>query len=330
MNASGATSITPRSRCWRDALGLEHVVERVEQRAQVRVDLRHQVAGEEAEPLAGLDRRAGEDDPVDLAPAERGRGERHRQERLARAGRPDPERDRVVADRVDVALLVDGLGRDLGGAVAPDDVLEDPAPATRARRAPGSPPRSCPGAISWPCAISSESSRTTAAAASTASASPSSVSTLPRRKTSQSRWPRAPAARRPRCRRARSRPRCRARAACAPRSRYAPSASRTRADARLPSARPPALRHHDLHHLAHVLRARWRRSPRSRRRRSRRARRRRARRGGSPRSAPPRTPPGRRAPAGRRRGTGSAASSRRLRSRRSTASSSSAPSLAAF
>ena len=96
MNASGATSITPRSRCWRDLLGLEHVVQRVEQRPQVRVDLGHQVAGQEAEPLAGLDRGAGEDDPVDLAAAERGGGQRDREERLAGAGRADAEGDRVV------------------------------------------------------------------------------------------------------------------------------------------------------------------------------------------------------------------------------------------
>ena len=58
MKASGATSITPRSRCVGDPLGIHHVVQRVEQRAQVGIDLGHQVAGEEAEPLAGLDRRA--------------------------------------------------------------------------------------------------------------------------------------------------------------------------------------------------------------------------------------------------------------------------------
>ena len=50
-----------------DLLGLEHVVERVEERAQVGVDLGGDVAGQEAEPLAGLDGRAGEDDPVHLA-----------------------------------------------------------------------------------------------------------------------------------------------------------------------------------------------------------------------------------------------------------------------
>ena len=108
-----------------DLLGLEHVVQRVKQRPQVRVHLGHQVAGQEAEPLSRLDRGAREDDPVDLATAERGRGERDRKEGLAGTCRADPERDRVVADRVDVALLVDGLGRDLGVAVAPDDVLED-------------------------------------------------------------------------------------------------------------------------------------------------------------------------------------------------------------
>ena len=48
------------------ALGLDHVVERVVERAQVGVDLGHEVAGQEAEPLARLDRGPGEDDAVDL------------------------------------------------------------------------------------------------------------------------------------------------------------------------------------------------------------------------------------------------------------------------
>ena len=108
-------------------VGVEHVVERVVQRAQVRVDLREQVAGQEAEPLAGLDRGAREDDAADLALGQRRDGERHRQVGLAGAGRADPERDRVVADRVDVALLVDRLRRDLRAAMAPDDVVEDVA-----------------------------------------------------------------------------------------------------------------------------------------------------------------------------------------------------------
>src|SRR4051812_16502045 len=47
----------------RQLVRVEHVVERVEQRAQVRIDLREHVARQEAEPLAGLDRRPREDDP---------------------------------------------------------------------------------------------------------------------------------------------------------------------------------------------------------------------------------------------------------------------------
>ena len=54
-----------------DPVGVEHVVERVEERPQVGVDLGLDVAGQEAEPLAGLDRRAGEDDPLHLALGQR-------------------------------------------------------------------------------------------------------------------------------------------------------------------------------------------------------------------------------------------------------------------
>ena len=46
------------------ALGAQHVVQGVVERPQVRVDLGHEVAGQEAEPLARLDCRAGEDDAV--------------------------------------------------------------------------------------------------------------------------------------------------------------------------------------------------------------------------------------------------------------------------
>jgi hypothetical protein len=177
-----------------DPLGLEHVVQRVEQRPQVGVDLRHQVAGQEAEPLAGLDRRTGEDDPVDLAAAERGGGQRDREEGLAGARRADPEGDRVVPDRVDVALLVDRLGRDLGRAVAPDDVLED------ARRRLVLVERAetasiVPGAISCPWAISSDSSRTTARAASTWRRRPLEREHVAAQVDAHSRCPRARAAR---------------------------------------------------------------------------------------------------------------------------------------
>ena len=115
-----------------DLLGVDHVVQRVEQRPQVGIDLRHQVAGQEAEALAGLDRRARQDDPVDLLAAQRRSRQRDGEERLAGAGRPDPERDGALADRVDVALLADRPRRDARRAVPPDHVVEH-----RGRRAVG-------------------------------------------------------------------------------------------------------------------------------------------------------------------------------------------------
>ena len=60
----------------------------------------------------------------DLAIDERGHRERHREVGLARAGRTDPERHRGAPDRVDVALLVERLRRDLLAAMTPDDVVQ--------------------------------------------------------------------------------------------------------------------------------------------------------------------------------------------------------------
>ena len=94
------------------ALGLDHVVERVVERTQVGVDLGHEVAGQEAEPLARLDRRPGEDDAVDLLGLQRLHRHGHRQPALAGAGRADAEGDDVVADGVDVALLAARLRPD--------------------------------------------------------------------------------------------------------------------------------------------------------------------------------------------------------------------------
>src|SRR5690349_24354154 len=106
-------------------LRVHRVVKRVEEWAHVRVDLRKDIAGKEAETLAGLDRRSREDDPPDLPFAQRRDGERDREVRLAGARGADAKRDRALADRVDVVLLRDGLRRDLLAAVRPDDVLED-------------------------------------------------------------------------------------------------------------------------------------------------------------------------------------------------------------
>src|SRR4030095_7612037 len=90
-----------------------------------RIHLRKHVAGEEAEPLTGLHRRAGEDDAADLALLHGRDRKGHSKVGLPRSGGADAEGDRALADRVDVALLVDGLRRDLRPAVTPDDVLED-------------------------------------------------------------------------------------------------------------------------------------------------------------------------------------------------------------
>jgi hypothetical protein len=57
--------------------------------------------------------------------------ERDREIRLARAGGADRERDRALANRVDVALLHHRLGSDLLAAVAPHDVLEHLADVLR-------------------------------------------------------------------------------------------------------------------------------------------------------------------------------------------------------
>src|SRR6266540_1283591 len=114
-----------------DPVGLEHVVQRVEQRPQVRIDLREHVARQEAEPLPGLHSKARGGDPRHLALLQRSDGERHREVRLARAGRADAERHRAAADLVDVVLLRHRLGRDLLAAVAPYDVVEDLADVVR-------------------------------------------------------------------------------------------------------------------------------------------------------------------------------------------------------
>ena len=66
MKASGATSISPFSMSAAELLAVDHVVERVEQRPEVRVDLLRDGAGQEAEALPRLHRRPREDDAADL------------------------------------------------------------------------------------------------------------------------------------------------------------------------------------------------------------------------------------------------------------------------
>ena len=109
----------------RQPLAVDHVVERVEQRPEVRVDLLAHGAGQEPEALPRLHRRSCEDDAAHLLAEERADGHGRGQVRLAGAGRPDAERDGVAADGVHVQLLVDGARAHLAAAVRPHHVAVD-------------------------------------------------------------------------------------------------------------------------------------------------------------------------------------------------------------
>ena len=249
------------------------------------------------------------------------------QPRLAGARRADAERDRVAADRVDVALLVDALGRDLRRAVAPDDVLEHlggrRAAVERAGDRADRARRDLVAALDEVGDLARRPRRPR----STASSSPSSVTTLPRRKTSQSTC--RSISRRTassRARPARPRPRWRARSAASRRER--PRC--TCAGDALAVGAAVDRGHHGLHHGAHVLRRRRAGLGDGVGRRARAARRRTARRAGSRRSARPRPPRRRRARRGRRRGTARRRRGGACARGAGRATSSSSPSFAAF
>src|SRR5690606_28492188 len=86
-------------------LGGQEVVQRVVERLHVRIDLLLHVAGQEAEPFAGLDGRAAEDDTVDVAADHHRHAHRNREIGLARARRADPEGEFVGKEVLDIGLL---------------------------------------------------------------------------------------------------------------------------------------------------------------------------------------------------------------------------------
>ena len=98
-----------------DAVRPHEVVERVVQGTQVGVNLLRQVAGQKAQLLAGLHRRAGEDDALHRATLEGVHRAGHRQVGLAGTGRADAEGDVVLGDVVQVHGLV-GRARTQVGA----------------------------------------------------------------------------------------------------------------------------------------------------------------------------------------------------------------------
>ena len=101
--------------------------QRVVERPHVRIDLLGEIARQEAQPLAGLDRRTRQDDARDLAAIQRRDRHRHREIGLARPGRPDRDRDVVFLDQVDITTLRQVLRADRLERSAQDvlvDVLE--------------------------------------------------------------------------------------------------------------------------------------------------------------------------------------------------------------
>ena len=97
--------------------GAQDVVQRLPDRGQIRVDLLVQIAGQKAQLLACLDRRAGDDQPVHLSAPQQGRAIGRRQKCLAGARRSDAEGQFAPAQHVQIGGLGLGLGHD-GAALA--------------------------------------------------------------------------------------------------------------------------------------------------------------------------------------------------------------------
>ena len=107
----GATSIDVALQQLFDAIAFEHVVKRIVEGAEIGIDLFLQGAGQKAEPLAGLDRGAGEDDARHLLVDQRGNRHGDGEIGFAGPGRADAEYQVVAFDGFDVAALIDGFRR---------------------------------------------------------------------------------------------------------------------------------------------------------------------------------------------------------------------------
>ena len=88
-NASGATSIVPRSASRPKCPGSSISYSASYSGSQVRIDLLRDVAGQEAEPLPRFDGRTREDDALDLLVPQRLHRHRDGEVGLAGAGRAD-------------------------------------------------------------------------------------------------------------------------------------------------------------------------------------------------------------------------------------------------
>ncbi len=88
-----------------ELIGRQHVVEGVEHRPQVGVDLVAQIARQKAQALAGLDRRPRQDDALDLPGHQQIDRGGDREIGLAGAGRPEPENQLAFAQCLDIGGL---------------------------------------------------------------------------------------------------------------------------------------------------------------------------------------------------------------------------------
>ena len=95
----------PRAHPPHHLFGRHHIMQRVVEGAQIGVDLLLQVAGQEAEPLARLHRRARQHDAVHRAGLQHGDGLGHREVGLAGAGRADAEHHLRARQRLHVGGL---------------------------------------------------------------------------------------------------------------------------------------------------------------------------------------------------------------------------------
>ena len=107
----------------RNLVEAHHIVERVVEGAQIGHDLLFEAAGQEAEILAGLPGRAGQDDPAHIPFQEFGDRHRHRQIGLAGPGRTDPEHHIPAAHGPHVFHLAAGTGHHLAFFGADGDSL---------------------------------------------------------------------------------------------------------------------------------------------------------------------------------------------------------------
>src|SRR5262249_16287491 len=91
-----------------DDARIHQIVERVVDRAQIRIDLLAHIAGKESEPLARLDRRTRENDAIDLLALEQLHRVGDREPGFAGARRPAAQDHPVAARRGDRGVAAGG------------------------------------------------------------------------------------------------------------------------------------------------------------------------------------------------------------------------------